>query len=609
MTDCHKTAPKPSPLVALVCLAVVARLHPDWIAVTLGDAASQSGIRGQRLSRLCSRAIAPIDAAVLALSRIGRPPTAADAAQPSADRDLMAAALLDVATSLLSASKPRGAWVRSLVVGAWLRLKADHPKLTQKRFAKTLAISERTFRHWLNSQTPPPTSSVSKPAATANAAKSAKRPPRRGRFSFAVTLPDTQIAADTTDLKAFGQPLKLIAAQDIGGRDQDLLDAVIVDDHESAELVAQVLTEALQDHTGKSVPGQQVVTDQGTPYMAQLTSDVLEQLGADHAPQREADPLGKATIERAFGTIKSIAQPLLSLTNRIADAIQTLRNIALAKALTTVLLTALLRAYQAGARAARTASEQRAGLDEQTLSRAAENSRQRAHADDRSARLLLSRLHAVYAIGGPLTAFIRAFRHVPLEVLRRAERAFASQAHRDDIRDRKSYFAAIVRRIDDVYQAEQATQRRHRHNIRELDHQIQRHNAQLQHWAENPPDQIQSALTALAQQWDPKNERLLFGGAGLGRAWLTDALNTLVDTHGTVAATDLAVGSFDQFARQQANRLGPARLRAINQTLQHHLGKLPTPGPTAERAKHFPPAILRNTGPPTRSDPSLPLRT
>ena len=67
-----------------------------------------------------------------------------------------------------------------------------------------------------------------------------------------------------------------------------------------------------------------------------------------------------------------------------------MRNVALAKALTTVVLTALLRAYQAGARAAHRSATERAGLDEQALVRAAQQSRQQAHAEDRSARLLLT---------------------------------------------------------------------------------------------------------------------------------------------------------------------------------------------------------------------------
>lgn len=601
MTESHIRVPKPSSLLALVCLAVAARLRSDWIAVKLTDAAAQSGVSPQRLSRLCSRAIAPLEATVAALSRVGRPPADRAAQHAAAQRDRMAA-LLGVATSLLSRCPLRGAWVRSLVVGAWLRLKADHPKLTRKSFCEALALSERTLRHWLRTDQPP---SGPMQAPAPKAKRDSKRPPRRGRFSFAVTVPDTQVAADTTDLRAFGQDLKLIAAQDIGGRDMDLLDDVLVDDHESAELVIEVLTAALQD-----MPGQQAVTDQGTPYMAQATRDALEQLGADHAPQREADPLGKATIERAFGTIKRLARPLLSLTDRIADAVQALRNVELAKAVTTVLLTALLRAYQAGARAAHRADVQRAGLDEQTLMRVAQQSRQQAHAEDTSARLLLSHIHHAYQIGTPVKAFIRAFRRFPLPVLRRAERAFASQAHRDDIRQRQSYFAALVRRFDDDYRTEQTLKQRHQQTLQQLDRQAENHAAQIQRWADHPQEHLDAALTALASQWQPATGSLLLDGAGLGRAWLKDALATLVRTHDLPTTRDIAAGTFDAFSRRHHDQLGPAGSAAIEAVLHQHLDHLPpTAGATAHCANRLAAAILNTTGPPPRPDPSPPLRT
>jgi hypothetical protein len=248
-------------------------------------------------------------------------------------------------------------------------------------------------------------------------------------------LPDTQLAADTTDLCAFGVPLKVIATQDVGGRDQDLCASVVVDDHESAELIVQAFTAAL---TGR--PGMQAVTDQGTPYMAELTRAALDALGAEHAPQREGEPTDKATIERAFASLKSFARPLLEVSDRIARAVPALASAALAKAATTLLLTALLRAYQAGARAARRAGEQRAGISTEALARAAEQSRREAHAHDTSVRLLLEDIHAAYELDVPRGTFVRTHRRFPLEVLREAQRAFAAQAHRGDIKKRASYF-------------------------------------------------------------------------------------------------------------------------------------------------------------------------
>lgn len=605
MTGSHIRPPQPSPVVALVCLAVVARLRPEWVAVKLSDAAADSSVSAQRLSRLCSRAIAPFEAVVATLQRIGRPRRDGTVEEATAQRDLLAA-LLDVATSLLSRGRLRGVWVRALVVGAWLRLEQAHPRLTRRAFCAALAVPERTFRHWLTSEATPTSTPTPKPPAPRPGPR--KRPPRRGRFSFAVTLPDTQEAADTTDLCAFNQPLKLVATQDVGGRDLDLLDAVIVEDHESAELVSRVLTQALQD-IGQA-QGLQVLTDQGTPYLAQLSRNTLEQLDADHAIQREGDPLGKATIERAFGTVKQIAQPLLAITDRLAGAVEALRNVALAKALTTVVLTALLRAYQAGARAAHRSTTERAGLDEQTLVRAAQQSRQRAHAEDRSARLLLTHIHHVYGINGSVAAFIRAFRRFPLEVLHRAERAFAAQAHRDDIRNRMSYFARIVRSIDDNYRTEQARRRREEQAVQDLRRQAEQQQAQLGHWADHPQEHLASALAALAAQWHPPTSSLLFGGAGLGSAWMVDAIGRLVESHGVVAARDLAVGTFDAFARQLADRLGPAGIAAIEALLHEHLERLAgTASPTDGCGPRCASDILRKTGPPTRSEPSSPLRT
>jgi len=95
-----------------------------------------------------------------------------------------------------------------------------------------------------------------------------------------VTLPETQYAADTTDLCAFGVPLKLVAAQDIGGRDEMLFGAVIVDESESAAHVVQVLAEALAGYSGA-----QVLTDQGTPYMAEAMKRAMDELTIEHAPQ------------------------------------------------------------------------------------------------------------------------------------------------------------------------------------------------------------------------------------------------------------------------------------------------------------------------------------
>jgi hypothetical protein len=351
MTASHDALSKPSILLVLICLAVVHRLRPEWIAITLEEAAQSENVNPQRLSRLCSRALSPFQNVLELMTRIGRPRREKPDDSPRLEKALLSS-LLGVTTELLRHISFRKPAIRALVVGAFLRLKQAHPELTREHFCQTLSLSPRTFRYWMAHRDETAPSSPVAPPPQKKPPR--KRPPRRPRFGFDVVLPDTQIAADTTDLQAFGVPLKLVAAQDVGGRDQDLFDSVIIDDRESADHVVRVVTEAIGDKEG-----QQMITDQGTPYMADATRAAIEALGAEHAPQKEGDPLGKATIERAFETVKQIAGPILQLTAGIADKIPKLNNTALAKAAATLLLTALLRAYQAGARAARRAEKDR----------------------------------------------------------------------------------------------------------------------------------------------------------------------------------------------------------------------------------------------------------
>ena len=268
-------------------------------------------------------------------------------------------------------------------MGSWKRLRSQHSSLTQAAFAEALSIPQRTLRFWLKHPRPPRAAPIP-PTPTPRPAPR----PKRARFRFDLALPDVQFGSDTTDLRAFAVRLKLIGVQDIGGRARDLLDSVIIDDHENAKLVEKVMTETLHD-----LPGAQMLTDQGTPYMAESTKDALALLEIEHAPQKEGDPQGKSTVERAFGSIKTFAGPLLELTNRIAVAVPQLAEPALAKAATTVLVTALLRAYQAGGRAARRASQQLGQLSEEQLVAAAAKAREAARALDRSARLFLAHVH------------------------------------------------------------------------------------------------------------------------------------------------------------------------------------------------------------------------
>lgn len=587
MTASHDASSKPSILLVLVCLAVVHRLRPGWISVKLEQAARSENLSPQRLSRLCSGAIGPFQGSLNILTRIGRP-SPEKHGDSAVRHNALLRALLSVATAILqhvSLGKPA---IRALVVGAYLRLKQAHPELTKERFCQTLALSPRTFRYWMAHRTQTPSIAPVSPPPEKKPPK--KRPHRRPRFGFDVVLPDTQIAADTTDLQAFGVPLKLVAAQDIGGRDQDLFDSVIVDDRESSDHVIRAITCALDEKEG-----QQVLTDQGTPYMAQATETAIERLGAEHAPQKEADPLGKATIERAFGTAKHIAAPIFDLTSKIAQKLPSLRDPRLAKAAATLLLTALLKAYQAGARAARRADDQRSSISAELLDELAKKSRDNARADYRSARLLLEHIHRDYDIKRPLPLFLKQMRRFPLPVLKQTERAFAGQVHRDDIKDRASYFAAIARRCNEEHRRKLEIARRAREEDRRLRREIQNVHAARNARLADPAAWLSEALCMLAAQWIPQSGALLLAGAGLGKRSLLDALDRLVEMNGHFDAQDIAQGVFANFETADPCGIGSQGLQAVRSLFETALGEKLKKQSYCRPS--FAAAILRNNGP------------
>jgi hypothetical protein len=401
----------------------------------------------------------------------------------------------------------------------------------------------------------------------------------------------------------FGVPLKLLAVQDVGGRDQDLLDSVVVEDHECAQTVVRLLANALA-----GLQGAQVLTDQGTPYMATDTARALEQLEAEHAPQREADPRAKATIERAFETIKSVAGPLLALTDRLAAVLPALRDATLAKAAARVLLAAVLRAYQLGARAARRALEARATLSPDQLALLAARHRDEARATDHSRRLLLAHIHDIYSLPGASKTFVNDLRLYPLEVLHRAEKAFRSQVHRDDIRDRRSYFAAIVRRLNDEHRADRDRREREQAQLVRLHEQLAADEALAAARRADPAAFLREALDTIAAMWSSERGELLFGGVGLGTGWLHRALTFLVERHDHLAARDVARGVFANFALDWTERLGAPGPAAVERLL---LVKLDAMSPT-ETFAPCQPSIASTTldpaGPKQRPPPSAALR-
>ena len=583
----HSSAASPSSLFVVVAVALIHRVRPHWLAIGPTEAARSEGLNPERISRLASRVVGFWQATLDAHSHRGRPKRQPD----QADELGLLRALLGIATTLLSQVNLGRPALRALVVGAWLRLRAELPQLTQEQFCETLALPTRTLRSWLHdapsTPQPLPQPSLSPPPKRSNK----QRKFRRRRFGFDLVLSDTQIGADTTDLSVLGVPLKLVAAQDIGGRDSNLFEDTIIDDHENAQHVIDILNAAIANREGM-----QVITDQGTPYMAKATREALEQLRAEHAPQREGNPTGKATVERGFGILKTIAAPLLALSDRVAAAVPALRNVELAKTLGSLLIAALLRSYQAGSRAKRLAVEQRGNVDEDALARVAERARQDARAEEDSRRLLLSHLHEIYRFELSRDKFIHEYRRYPLPVLKHAEKQMRSQLHRDDIRSLTRYFGTIVRNEMDAYRATKT--RRDRFEQRgnaamiEFEKQANLRRSRLA----DPVAWLREALEGLVSQWQPREQQLLFGGVGAALGWMHQALRRIAIVHGDCAIVDIANGVMNDCAQAHFSRLGHSGVDAIRTLLVREISAITPPNqdPTCQSAP--PIATLWNTG-------------
>lgn len=590
MPSSHIRSSKPSALLALLGLTFASRSCSDWVAVPLREAARTEGLNPERISRLATRALGSFEQLVDEMTRVGRP--GSNKRDEQSEELALTRSLLSVATSLLGEVRLRKAATRVQIVGAYERLRKEHPTLTHKRFCQALSLPQRTLRSWRSN----PKMSDKRSSPPIDNKPQKPRPPRRGRFGFAFTLPGVQVAADTTDLRAFGIPLKLIATQDVGGRDQSLLDSVIVDDHESAELVVAVLKESLAER-----PGAQLISDQGTPYLAEATRKAIEELEAEHAIQKEGDPLGKATIERAFGMFKWIASPILAITDRIATAVESLAQAEFAIAFVRLLLTALLRAYQAGARASHRASNERAVAPDD-LERVAEMSRERARAEFMSARLSIERIHRDYDIGCSLKDFKRSCRRFPVPVLRCAERMFAKQAHRDDIRNRAAYFLFLANEANKQHRRERARITREREQAREIREHERRVAAERSQWHAEPATWLQDILELLVHSWT--GTELLTGGHGL-RAWLGQACARLFEVHGPMAH-DVVAGLLRNLEQTHLAKLGPTGVTAIKAVLQPHLEDIPKPATKPSGVGDFVATILRSGStmrPPPSSHP------
>ncbi len=502
---CHKQTKKPSKMLALIAALIVRSYDRSWLPTSVEMLAASEGVSHERLSRIKARILSPLEALVDKASRRGRP----QASPAKSDRVLVLEALLAIAASLLVLLPIRNRSVQNRLVSACERLKCEHG-LSAKDFCDYLGLKHRTFRSWRNRPAAP-----EKPKPQAPAPGKRKKADRgEGRFDLGLLLPGVQAMADTTDMTLLGIPLKFIATQDPGNRFRRLFEGFEVFTQETAREVVDVI--------GKSLtPGMQLITDQGTPYLAGLARQAYEELELDHAPQKEGTPTAKATLERAFGIVKQALKPLLELTNRLADKIPELKKPELACPLGQLLVALFLRVYIAAAKPAAHPLENASPFELELI---ALEQRDQARQEEKSKRLFLEQIHDAYAMEGSKQKFVRAHRHHALEDLKEAERRLRDRACRCQTRACDRYFAGILRNVAEENRArrarirqEQLSRSKQKAEIREI---INNRN----HLEENPQLMLSEAFDMLAVQWLPEQSCLYARGHGLGSGMIKRAL-------------------------------------------------------------------------------------
>ena len=486
----QRTTGRPTAMMALRAASIVTAFDRTWLVRPVADLCRDLGVRPEVPCRLKARLLESIEALVARATRKGRP--GSKPADEMSSRLKATEALLAVAADITRTLGVRSRTLQDRLVAAEARIANEHG-INRRTFCQTLGLSERTFRSW--AQRPPKITPLVEPDPPPPS-----RSVRRGRFALDVVPAGIQAMADTTNWKLFDVPLKIVALQDPGARATKLWDGFEVAMKENADTVVRVVTEALE-----SRPGTQILTDQGTPYLAAQARQAYENLELDHAPQKEADPTAKATIERSFGTVKQALEPLARLTHRLAEKIPALRSKPLATTLGKLLLSTFLAVYFAS-RSPREGSS----ADPEVFAILAERSRERARAEDRSRRLTLERIYAQYQMPGSKACFVRAFRGCRVEDILEAERRMGERACRCYVKKCDRYFAAIVRQVTVEMTARRASAREqalHQAQNRELARRLAEQRARLE---ENPFERVLDVLDRIVCFWRSEKGAFLF---------------------------------------------------------------------------------------------------
>lgn len=354
--------------------------------------------------------------------------------------------------------------------------------------------------------------------------------------------------ADTTDIRVLDVPLKLVAVQDPGGRDQSLWEAIQVSETETAAVVSDVAVAAAQGRAGL-----QLVTDQGRPYIASEAARAYEAAELEHVPAPEGTPTAKATLERSFGTIKPLLAPLAVFTAQLAAAVPALRHASLARILGQLLISAMLEAHRLGLTSRVGATRP---SDPDLLRVLAAEERYRVTHGNLSRRQLLERLHDEYAMEGSREAFVRSLRYHAYDDIQEAERRFRRAVLRPrDIHRSDRYFVAILKNVFDKKEPERRAEREKlkKHlRQREEERLIQEERRQLE---ASPDRAILTGLRLSAVTYQPKHGTLLLGGMGMGRVILRRAVAAIVERDGTQACDTLEV-LWKQWAQKTTDQDG-----------------------------------------------------
>ena len=211
--------------------------------------------------------------------------------------------------------------------------------------------------------------------------------------------------------------LKVTAAMDPGNRQRQTWQAFAVEAAETSEVIANTIDRAVGDRSGT-----QVITDQGKPFLADLSRAAYDAMRADHAPCAEGAPTQKAPIERSFGVVKRLLEPIAELTRKLADLIPALHRDDVARPVAALLLATYLRVFEVGHRDRAHPLE---GADPQLLRDIADEQREKARHEMDSKRLLLGHIFNALGCTGSRERFIRNLRDHHLEDIQAAQRDLA----------------------------------------------------------------------------------------------------------------------------------------------------------------------------------------